>query len=53
MNDTFTKANVFGNDLHIYKIIEAKVNDSTMIFDQYDSHSEKSIEFQFKLAKGL
>lgn len=52
-NDTFKKANILGNEFHIYKTMEAKINDSIIIFDQHNSQSEKSIELPFRLAKKL
>lgn len=52
-NDTLTKSNLSSHDLYIYKSIEAKVNDSIMVFNKYIPSSEKSIELPFQLAKKL
>ncbi|WP_412850373.1 hypothetical protein ACL0VS_12005 [Chryseobacterium sp. PMSZPI] len=49
--DTLKKSNVSAGDIYIYKTMTAKVNDSTMVFDQYIPHSEKSIVLPFRLAK--
>ncbi|WP_353148547.1 hypothetical protein [Chryseobacterium sp.] len=52
-NDTLKKANISAGDLYIYKTMKAKVNDSTMVFDQYIPRLEKSIVLPFRLAKKI
>jgi hypothetical protein len=52
-NDTLKKPNPSSHDLYIYKSMEAKVNDSIMVFNKYIPSSEKSIELPFQLAKKL
>ncbi len=51
--DTFKKPKILGDDIYIYKTLNARVNDSLMKFEEFNMHSDKDITLPFSLAKNL